>query len=213
MGWATQLFRFNLLLTLMFSAAIGLLRAQPNHSHDLQTLLVPDTCPQPCILGIRPGQTQLKDVVSLLEAHPWIESVRISNDVAQTGTGRVTWTWNGGQSAWIDDSKEARVWLRLNVVREVVIASHIALGDGWLLLGQPMDGGYGGFMLTASGRQVIHDARWFQGYLNLRSVVACPIHTRDFWGASTEIYLANFEVWAGHYQRPNQMMGDLVCRK
>jgi hypothetical protein len=78
-----------------------LIRAQPNDDHDLHTLLVPDGCPMPCFMGIRPGVTTVTDAVTLLEASGWVNQADIHIN-SRFNIVRLEWYWNGLQPEIFD---------------------------------------------------------------------------------------------------------------
>jgi hypothetical protein len=70
------LFSSAILLTLLFAACIGIIRAQPYDNSDLSAFLTPpEGCPMPCFMGIRPGVTTVEEAIAILEAHEWIDTV------------------------------------------------------------------------------------------------------------------------------------------
>ena len=68
-GWYTSL-RLFAALTLLFCAAIVVVRAQPFDDGGLRDQLLSPTCTVPCFLGIRPGVTTREEAILLLRAHP-----------------------------------------------------------------------------------------------------------------------------------------------
>jgi hypothetical protein len=70
----TRLFRFaTIRVTLIFTAAIMLLRLPPYQDGGLRTLLTPpDNCAAPCWLGVRPGITTLIASGQILKHSAWI---------------------------------------------------------------------------------------------------------------------------------------------
>ena len=55
--------RFALLPLAFFTAVLLLIHAQPYDDHDLRQLLMPEGCPAPCFMGIRPGVTMVAEII------------------------------------------------------------------------------------------------------------------------------------------------------
>lgn len=67
--------KFSLSLLLLLAAPVLLIRAQPYDDHELRALLMPEGCPQPCFMGIRPGVTARDEAVRLLGASGWVQEL------------------------------------------------------------------------------------------------------------------------------------------
>ncbi len=64
-------------VTILFSAAVMLIRAQPYNDSELRAFLTPpDHCPAPCFMGIQAGVTRVSAGESFLQASPQIPSVK-----------------------------------------------------------------------------------------------------------------------------------------
>jgi len=128
--------RLALLLTLLFTACIGLIRAQPYDDSELRAFLTPpEGCPVPCFMGIRPGVTTVHEAVAILEAHEWVE------EISFPGSDSIVWRWNDLAPDMLDrNSGNAAGHIRLNennTVAVLAIPTRILFGDIWLILGKP----------------------------------------------------------------------------
>jgi hypothetical protein len=135
------LLTFILLLTLFFSACIGLIRAQPYDDSELRTFLAPpDGCPRPCFMGIRPGVTRAEEATAILEAHEWINTVSRYEATEDVGIVSLTATWSGRQPDFIDSSVALWLSVRDNSIQMISIPTRIPLGQIFLQLGIPQYG-------------------------------------------------------------------------
>jgi hypothetical protein len=80
-----------------FTAALMLVHAQPYDDHELRELLLPDGCPAPCFMGIRPGVTTMDEALKILEASGWIETDKPKPSNDDFGN-EISFEWNGKQS-------------------------------------------------------------------------------------------------------------------
>lgn len=73
--------RFYLMLipTILFTAILLIIHAQPYDDHELRQLLLPEGCPAPCFMGIRPGVTSMKEAVRLLRSNDWVRDLQPFN--------------------------------------------------------------------------------------------------------------------------------------
>src|SRR3954452_886073 len=79
---------------LLFTAVLLLIHAQPYDDHELRQLLLPDGCPAPCFMGIRPGVTTIEEAGRILEASEWAKDV-------QNGPFDLIWRWSNRKPDWI----------------------------------------------------------------------------------------------------------------
>lgn len=69
---------------------MGVMHALPYDDGGMAAAFNDPGCPSPCFMGIQPGVTLFADAIAILEAHPWVASVRITDNSAE-------WTWSGSQ--------------------------------------------------------------------------------------------------------------------
>src|SRR5882762_8583233 len=89
-------FRLILIPLALFTAALLLIHTQPYDDHDLRQLLLPEGCPAPCFMGIRPGVTTMDEAEQLLNENQWVNKITFASDTY------IAWTWNGKQPSWIN---------------------------------------------------------------------------------------------------------------
>ncbi|MEP6988425.1 MAG: hypothetical protein ABI970_22675 [Chloroflexota bacterium] len=178
------LIRLALLLIVLFTAALLLIHAQPYDDHELRELLLPEGCPAPCFMGIRPGVTTMDEAMNILKSHKWVYEVH------QVG-GTIDWTWSDASPTFIDRSAPGRLQLS-TVPKEkccvgiMTFKSTFVMGDVQLLLGQPTEiiisrndtGSYTGLNLFYRDR----DMRFFTGF-------NCPINPYMLWQKQETVYI------------------------
>ena len=135
-------FRFALIPITLFAAALLLIHAQPYDDHELRELLLPEGCPAPCFMGIRPGVTTFDETVKLLRASSWVDRLTIGEpEPSSSRTARITWIWSEtapylfklpppqfdyGRQGFIDFDDH-------NLVDRVLIETNIEFGAIWPL--------------------------------------------------------------------------------
>ncbi|NDJ59992.1 MAG: hypothetical protein GYB67_02640 [Chloroflexi bacterium] len=126
-----------LIFTLVGTALLAALRAQPYTAPDIRTLIAaPDGCPDPCWQGIRPGVTTLTMGADTITRHPWVGNL-VHIETHPTTT-HVRWAWSGAQPAYIDTTRAS--WISGVPGRPVTMISlktTLRFGDLWLQLGRP----------------------------------------------------------------------------
>lgn len=130
--------RLMLLSVVVFSATLLVIRAIPYDDHELRELLLPEGCPAPCFLGIRPGMTTADEAVKLLEANKWVAKIdKESNEYGDT----IKWTWNNRIPWWMNPTSEGEVLTANTAERSFVhtirISSFLQLGEVYGVLGSP----------------------------------------------------------------------------
>jgi hypothetical protein len=126
-----------LILTILFTMSIALIRAQSYDPHDVRTFLMPPSgCPAPCWQGIRPGVTNVYDVMTLLKENIWIRSVQYEN-YSTFSNGYVRWTWSLSRPRVIRENGLSNLWFDENIAQNFHIVTDIPFGEVWLALGKP----------------------------------------------------------------------------
>src|ERR1043165_6480183 len=59
--------------TIIFTALLLLINAHSYDDHELRELLLPEGCPAPCFMGIRPGITRTKAALKSLVTGHWTD--------------------------------------------------------------------------------------------------------------------------------------------
>ena len=136
------MFRFYLCLVivpfLIFTAAL-LIRAQPYDDHELRQLLLPEGCPAPCFMDIRPGVTTVKEAILILEASGWVKDIHLTKATSVTDGETfisVRWIWNEKQSRLIDSTFPGYLISYEQDIRSAVDEVHIstAIASGFIQL-------------------------------------------------------------------------------
>ncbi len=121
------------LLTFIFAALVGLIRARPYDDSELHAILVPsDGCALPCFMGIRPGITTVQEAYDLLERHPWVDHVKQHIWFSGPNNNLFSWTWSGQQPAFINSAAPGVFSAHGSLVDVVQVSTTIPLGAFWL---------------------------------------------------------------------------------
>lgn len=168
------IFSVAVFVAFLMSLIVLSVRAAPQEDPMLQAFLVPQGCPQPCLMGIRPGITSQSEAVAILQAHPWVDRL-----TGRTAIGGLSWTWNGQQPDFLDwggfmvvDDDGSRV-LSIN------LGVRAPLGDVRAVLGKPT---------RASGINQMHMAYEYSDQrIRLNIEMSCPRNQREAWSARTWI--------------------------
>ena len=183
-----------LALTLLFGAAIGSIRAQPDDAAYRQAvrdfLLPPLDCPSPCWQGIRPGITTLNEALELLDSRGWTGTINFHRGMAMD-TGLLLMEWSGQQPAFIDPEQPALFWIEANIVERMAVRMNIPYADAWRSLSMPERGAvsigstsppifnhYAGYHDTAAGVDFV-----------LYSAENCPFNPQRLWNARFDFLL------------------------
>ncbi len=130
--------RLILIPILFFTAMLLLIPALPYDDHVLRELLLPEGCPAPCFMGIRPGITTMDEAVAILEANSWVEQIE-KEPVGSIDT--VKWTWNNRIPKQIIPMGYGQIWAAQNserlLVDAVTITSFLQLGEVYAVFGRP----------------------------------------------------------------------------
>ncbi len=127
--------RLILIATALFAIVLILIHAQPYDDHELRQLLLPEGCPAPCFMGIRPGVTTVDEAIKILEANEWAE--KIDNEKYERGSGLILWNWNNRKPSWIKENLRGSIFIDNKLVQAITIYSKFSLGETRLLLGLP----------------------------------------------------------------------------
>src|SRR5690349_2280729 len=119
--------RIIVLSVLLFTTALLLTHAQPYDDHELRELLLPEGCPPPCFMGIRPGITNKNDALQILEATGWMER---SEYIQERDVIRIT--WKRTSPAWLVNDRtsgSAFLWLTNGIVNQISLQTNLMIGD------------------------------------------------------------------------------------
>jgi hypothetical protein len=186
---STRLLRITFLLLTFFTCIIGFIRARPYNDHNIRALLSsgPD-CPMPCFMGIRPGVTTCDQTIDILKTHEWVGEITADPCSPVDENPRwISWFWNSRQPNLLDDMQVNSIHIENDVVKEILIFTHVSMGDVWALYGTPdlktVDVASGAY----DPPRILNGAGYPQLGLALVSYSLCPGLYRNFWAAPTEI--------------------------
>ena len=130
--------RLALLPLALFTAVLLLIHAQPYDDYELRQLLLPDGCPAPCFMGIRPGITTMDEAVKILEANSWVGQIKKESNAYDN---TINWTWNNRIPKQVIPKGGGRIQAAPNSKRPLVdtitISSFLQLGEAYVVLGLP----------------------------------------------------------------------------
>jgi hypothetical protein len=120
---------------LLLTAILLLIHAQPFDDQKVRQALLPDDCPAPCFLGIRPGVTSGEDAMTLLQASRWVGE--IDDGARGNQQGFIRWDWSDQKPNWISENTKGKIWVVKERVDTITIYSDFRLGETQLVLGIP----------------------------------------------------------------------------
>ncbi len=116
----------------LFTLVLILIHAQPYDDHELRELLLPEGCPAPCFMGIRPGVTTMDEAVKLLNASSWIKQITFRSSTY------ISWNWSTQSPNWVDKTIEGSVSIYNDTITYMELGTLLYLGD--ILLEMPTNG-------------------------------------------------------------------------
>ncbi|MBI1278947.1 MAG: hypothetical protein GC179_12535 [Anaerolineaceae bacterium] len=130
--------RLVLIPIALFTLTLMLIHAQPYDDHELRELLLPESCPAPCFMGIRPGVTTIEKAITLLEASRWLDHYKLNAQGNQ-----ITLVWNNHSPSWLSkDNDHLFSGSRLSIidgrVASIALDTNLKLGDMKLIFGDPL---------------------------------------------------------------------------
>jgi len=129
--------RFYLRLTLipivLFTIVLMLIHAQPYDDHELREILLPEGCPAPCFMGIRPGVTSVDEALRLLENNKWVGEIYKQN----LNYSAVTWTASLSAPDNMDRNQHNTLVFFRDKVSALALWASFRLGDIRIIFGPP----------------------------------------------------------------------------
>src|SRR5690349_3960838 len=177
--------RLILLPLVLFSAALLLIHAQPYDDHELRELLLPEGCPAPCFMGIRPGITRTKAALKSLVTGQWAD-LDLSSIRVDALHNPFLIQLNNVPSHFTDS--DSRLELKTHsdtpdLVTEVTFQgpSRMTVGDVYLVLGKPSLYTVISGTLSGSGSYASMGIyHWYNGLsLIVHTVSDCPVSISD----------------------------------
>jgi hypothetical protein len=127
-------------LSLVFTAAVLLIHAQPYDDPDLRAVItLSDKCHTPCFLDIQPGVTTIDEAISILQNHQWVKTV-MAMAPDRLATQHIYWEWRDDAPAFIQSGKPhsgGSLFVNYGIVQNVEVSTGIPLGTVWLWRGAP----------------------------------------------------------------------------
>lgn len=184
-----------------FSAALALIRAQPDDASRVQAFLSAGCTPtsQPCWAGILPGRTRFDAAITMLSHSPWVQALSISEGAGSTSA---RWQWSAEAPAFVHGpgQEQAELWSVGGVVSYIMLPTRLAYGLLEYAIGQP---GFGQFEVIGAGangpasRQAYFLAAYQQSRVIVETHFACPAPAREFWAAPAQITLFSASLMQG----------------
>ncbi len=194
--------RLALIPLVLFTLVLLLIRLQPYDDRDLRQLLLPDGCPMPCSMGIRPGVTTMDEAFGILKANSWIAELR-------QNAGTIQWAWSDLSPAIVDRNTRGYVQHsnmpnELCCVGSVKFNSRFTLGDLYFLLGDPPRTN---LIRGPTAAYALVSISYVDQSIRLFTTVGCPINKQLYWQAKLETYVESRSL----YNREGGLHADIVC--
>jgi hypothetical protein len=125
--------RLSLLPVVLFTMALLLIHIQPNEDSELRHVLLPEGCPAPCFMGIRPGVTTGEEAIQLLQKSGWAEHF----EYVLYGS-ELKLKWNHSSPSWLTNDGVYGgpvIWIQHGLVSEFRIDTTLSLGAIQLVFG------------------------------------------------------------------------------
>lgn len=175
--------RLILIPTSLFTSILLVIRAQPYDDHELRDLLLPEGCPAPCFMGIRPGVTTFDEAMIMVHASGWVESDPLAIiDGGKATTIRLN--WNGKQPDVIAGKRDFALEYQNAAPHKITligfyIRNEIELGSLNLLLGNPSSV-RGDVLMSINIGVLNHSSVILEEYydneqIDLLTILGCPV--------------------------------------
>lgn len=181
------LLRLTLALMVVFTLAVGLIRAQPYDDRAARAFLSQSEACAPCFMGIRIGQMTTEQVMTWLDQHPWVNKLILTPRSGSIWGGTINWDWSGQQPGWIDAAHEGSIWTQGHVAQFVRFQTALTFGDLWLAFDQPPEGTLRVERSTAGGKRIVHYAAYSDQNFVAGFTLPCPLRPADFWHHPVQI--------------------------
>lgn len=186
----------------LFTAILFLIRIQPYDDHELRQLLLPDGCPAPCFMGIRPGVTTMEEAFAILKSNQWVGEIR-------QRTGSIEWTWSDASPRIVDQRYSAYVQ-HSNMppeqccVGSLKFNSQFTLGDLYLLLGRPTRTN---LVRGPTSAYALVSISYLDQKMRLFTRVNCPLSKLQFWQTRSETYIESNLL----YNQEGGLSANIIC--
>lgn len=130
----------SVILSVVFSAAVLLIHAQPYDDPDLRAVItLSDKCQTPCFLGIQPGVTTIDEAMRILQTHQWVKTV-MAMAPDRLATQHIYWEWRDDAPALVQTGyphSGGSMFVNNGIVQNVEVSTGIPLGTVWIRRGAP----------------------------------------------------------------------------
>lgn len=185
--------RVILIPIVLFTVVMMVVRAQPYDDHELRQLLLPDDCPAPCFMGIRPGITTKDEAMKLLAASGWVE-MSDSTSLIENDNFPLTLKWNGKQARFLNAEEGfglGIIFQRVSPKTVVQISfnlnNNVTIGDIYLLLGKPSMYAQTSMFLPQQGYIMSITHQFVPQGIETRTIASCPLSFASYWHQPTAI--------------------------
>ncbi len=195
--------RFYLRLTLipitLLAIILILIHAQPYDDHELRELLLPEGCPAPCFMGIRPGITTVEQALALLQQNDGVQIIKVDptevNGSASQIT-RISWSWNTTSSQlspFIDTQKSGVINVSDGKVYGIDVETSVKLGDYWLVENAPKEYNLRSIGTSTSGNLLM--VLFIDGRSStvLKGTKRCPYLSSRLWQTKISLSFRNVQ--------------------
>jgi hypothetical protein len=140
--------RLALLPLVLFISVLLLMRVQLYNDHDLRDLLLPEGCPAPCFIGIRPGVTSEDEALAIIKGNAWVEPRSINiletraypNATVGEQLSVIEWDWQHNANRFLishANNLDGEIFTRNHIVEKIAITIHFRLGEIYSSFGSP----------------------------------------------------------------------------
>lgn len=183
-------------LTLLFSVAIGLIRARPYDDGGLHDFLdPPSNCLAPCWNGIRPDFATYAEALSLLKMSA---SVRDLGSDMHGDNGHIFWKWPVSHPLFLVSTSEVSyASVEKNVIRSLYLPGFRSFLDTWFVLGVPDQ-----IVIYSNRFWGIQNVIYLSVYpheLYVASAIFCSATPRDLWTAMPSVFIGQMPEYSALY--------------
>ena len=185
--------RLILIPTILFMSILLVIRAQSYDDHELRELLLPEGCPAPCFMGIRPNITTRDEAINLLSASGWVE-MGDSTSPIENDNFPLTLKWNGKQTRFLnaEEGFGLQIIFQRAAPQTVVqiafnLNTSVTIGEVYLLLGKPTMYAQTSLFLPQQGYIMSVTHQFIPQGIETRTITSCPLSFGSYWHQPTAI--------------------------
>ncbi len=192
------IFRFLMIVFLLFASLVMLIHSQPFDDGGLSALLKPTDCLAPCLIGIQPGITTAAEARDLLENQQlvasWIEPLSDSNQPPDDPSlALLRWRWSNQRPLMLTGTDASLLYDKKSglVVTFGSMNTRIPLAILLIELGQPTVGYMSGGINDRDRPTFTYAAAYPDLHFDVVSYIQCPMTLHQLWEAPVTIQIAN----------------------